>query len=80
MVRTPLVIGIDIDIREENLVEFDSHPARKWIRLIEASSTDPETVATVREIAEDKKCAIVLLDSNHEHDQVLRELRPMLRL
>jgi len=75
MVRTPLVIGIDIDIREENYIEIESHPARKWVSRIDASSTDPETVATVREIAKDKKCVMVFLDSNHEHNHVLRELR-----
>lgn len=75
LVIEPLVVGIDIDIRDENRREIESHPAFRWIRLFEGSSTDPDVIARVRSVAEGKNRVVVFLDSHHEHDHVLGELR-----
>ena len=68
------VVGIDIEIREHNRWAIDEHSMRKRISMIEGSSTDPAVVAQVYEMAKSKRRVMVLLDSNHTHDHVLREL------
>jgi len=69
------VLGIDIDIRAHNRLEIDKHSMAKRITLIEGSSTDDSVAQQVREIASRKQRVMLLLDSNHTHEHVLRELR-----
>lgn len=69
-----LVVGVDIDIREANRLAIESHPMSKRIRMIEGSSTAPEVVGAVAALSQGRGPVIVLLDSNHTHDHVLREL------
>lgn len=68
------VVGIDIDIREHNKLEIETHPMFKRIRLIEGSSTAPEVVQQVVALAENKNNVMVILDSMHTHQHVLDEL------
>jgi cephalosporin hydroxylase len=68
------VLGIDVDIREHNRIEIEKHPMFKRITMIEGSSTDEEVVRQVYEFAKGKEPALVVLDSNHTHVHVLREL------
>jgi cephalosporin hydroxylase len=68
------VVGIDIDIRALNRVAIESHPMFKRITLLEGSSVDEAVVVQVRKMARDKERVLVVLDSNHTHDHVLREL------
>lgn len=68
------VIGIDIDIRPPNRAALEGHPMAKHIQLIERSSIAPETAAEVRAAIRDGETVMVVLDSNHTHDHVLREL------
>lgn len=69
------VLGIDIDIRKHNKEEIEKHPMFKRIKMIEGSSIDENIVAEVRSIAQDKQNILVVLDSNHTFDHVLRELQ-----
>ena len=71
----PLVIGVDIDIREHNRRAIEAHPASPWIKMFEGSSVSPSIVNEVSQIASEKKRVIVFLDSNHTHEHVLAELR-----
>ncbi|MCD4823614.1 MAG: cephalosporin hydroxylase family protein [Phycisphaerae bacterium] len=76
------VVGIDVDIREHNRREIESHPQYKRITMIEGSSIDPEVVRRVGEMAEQAERVLVVLDSNHTHEHVLAELEayaPMVR-
>ena len=68
------VLGIDIDIREHNRVEIEKHPMFKRIAMIEGSSIDEEIVRQVYDFANNKKQVLILLDSMHTHDHVLKEL------
>jgi len=68
------VLGIDIDIREHNRVEIEKHPMFKRINMIEGSSTSDEVLNEVRSYAKGKKCILVILDSMHTYDHVLKEL------
>ena len=68
------VLGIDIDIREHNRVEIEKHPMFKRITMIEGSSIDEEIAKQVNDFTKDKKQIMVVLDSMHTHDHVLKEL------
>lgn len=69
------VLGIDIDIREHNRIEIEKHPMFKRIKMIEGSSTDETVVKQACEFARSRKQVLVVLDSHHTHDHVLRELQ-----
>jgi cephalosporin hydroxylase len=68
------VIGIDIDIRAHNRVEIEAHPLAKRITLIQGSSIDADVVADVHKRVGDRGPVMVVLDSHHAHDHVLKEL------
>ena len=68
------VLGIDVDIREHNRKEIEKHPLFRNIRLLQGSSIDGNIVKQVHALAKDKKTILVVLDSNHTHEHVLREL------
>lgn len=68
------VLGIDIDIREHNRVEIESHRMFHRITMLEGSSIDDRIIEQVKSFAEGKEKILVILDSNHTHDHVLREL------
>lgn len=69
------VLGIDIDIREHNRTEIEKHPMSKRIKMIEGSSTDEEVLREVRALAEGRRSILVVLDSLHTHEHVLKELQ-----
>ncbi len=68
------VLGIDIDIREHNRLEIEKHPMFKRITMIEGSSIDDAVVEQVYNFAKGKERILVILDSNHTHKHVLREM------
>ncbi|MBX9693796.1 MAG: cephalosporin hydroxylase family protein [Cyanobacteria bacterium] len=69
-----LVVGIDIDIRAHNRVEIEKHPMSKRIHLLEGSSLSDEIVDKAKEYAQGKSPILVILDSNHTHEHVYKEL------
>ena len=68
------VLGVDIEIRPHNRREIEDHPMFKRITMYEGSSVDEDVVSKVFDFAKDKKRIIVVLDSDHRHDHVLKEL------
>lgn len=68
------VIGVDIEIRAHNRQAIEAHPMSKRITLLEGSSVADGVVAQVQSIATGKKPIMVVLDSDHTHAHVLREL------
>lgn len=68
------VLGVDIDIREYNRKEIENHPMFKRITMFEGSSISNEIVEQVKTFAEKHQTILVVLDSNHTHDHVLKEL------
>jgi len=69
------VLGIDIDIRKHNRKEIESHSMFKRITMIEGSSIDKGIAKQVWDFAKEKKNVLVVLDSNHTHEHVLKELK-----
>ena len=68
------VLGVDIDIRDHNRAEIEAHPMFERIEMIQGSSIDGSTADQVRMIAGGAKHVMVVLDSNHTHAHVEREL------
>ena len=68
------VLGIDIDIKKENLKKIETHFLKKRIKMIQGSSIDKNIIKQVKKVAKNKKKIIVVLDSNHTHEHVLKEL------
>jgi cephalosporin hydroxylase len=68
------VIGIDIEIRPHNRKAIEAHFLADMITLVEGSSTALETVQIVKDLIKPGEKVLVILDSNHKKDHVLREL------
>lgn len=70
------VIGIDIYIPDDLRERLAGHPGlSERIVLLEGSSTDPAIVERVREVTKGSTETMVLLDSDHTHAHVLKELQ-----
>lgn len=75
MIGNGEVIGIDIDIRQHNRKEIESHNLFKRINLIEGSSIDPKIISKIEELIIGSKKIVVILDSNHTQEHVSEELK-----
>lgn len=69
------VIGVDIEIRPHNREAIEAHPLFPLITLIEGSSIDSSVVGQVTAQIKPGEKTIVFLDSCHEKQHVLAELR-----
>lgn len=71
------VIGVDIFIPEDLRARLlaPQNPVREMIELIEGSSTDVGIVDKIKQIIGNDKKVLVLLDSDHTHEHVLKELQ-----
>lgn len=68
------VIGIDIDLRKHNKAILEKHFMKKYISCINGSSTDNKIFNKIKKISKSYKKTLVILDSNHTHEHVLKEL------
>jgi len=68
------VIGVDIDIRAHNRKNIEDHPLSFRVNLIQGSSIELSTVEAVKALLKPTDRVMVILDSNHTHDHVLKEL------
>ncbi|ADU64261.1 MAG: cephalosporin hydroxylase family protein [Pseudodesulfovibrio sp.] len=67
-------VSIDIDIREHNRKEIEAHPVFKNVTMLEGSSISLDIVDAVFSLAKGRTNPMVILDSNHTHEHVLREM------
>jgi len=68
------VIGVDIDIRDHNRQEIEAHSMFPLIELLQGSSIDESISQKVTKAARKADRVMVILDSNHTHEHVFREL------
>jgi len=68
------IIGIDVEVRQYNRIAIKNHPLSKRIEIIEGSSIEEATVNLVRDKIASAETVMVVLDSNHSREHVLREL------
>ena len=69
------VVGIDIEIRPHNRAAIEEHPMFRRITMLEGSSTEEEIVSQVKSIAKRHNVVMVLLDSCHTEEHVLKEMQ-----
>lgn len=67
------VVAVDVDIRTHNRDAIEAHPLHRRIHMIEGSSVDPAVAHAVKALVREG-AVMVVLDSNHTRDHVLREL------
>ena len=68
------VLGVDIEIREQNRLEIERHELAEGIHLIEGNSVSVDTIEKVRSYADVAEKVLVILDSNHSRNHVYQEL------
>ena len=68
------VIAVDIDVKPENHAEINKYNFSHRIKLIQADSTNFKTIKHINELIMIGKTVMVMLDSNHTEEHVLREL------
>lgn len=68
------VIGVDIEIRPHNRSAIEAHELAPMITLVEGDSVSPCVVAEVSSHIKPGETVLVLLDSCHTFDHVLKEL------
>jgi len=68
------VIGVDIEIREPNRRAIEQHEVAPLITLIEGDSTNPAVIARVKSLVRSGERGLVVLDSCHTKEHVLKEL------
>ena len=68
------VVGIDIEIRENNRQAIEEHELKDYITLIEGSSIDPKIIKEAKQHVKKNETVLVILDSNHTKNHVSKEL------
>jgi len=68
------VIGVDIEIRPHNREAIEKHPLFPLITLIEGNSVGDRTVKAVKSHVKLGESVLVILDSCHTKEHVLKEL------
>ncbi len=71
----PKVIGIDVDIRLHTLNAVENSRYKESINLILGDSTNPGTKEKVVKLIAPNDVVLVVLDSNHTKEHVLKELQ-----
>lgn len=70
------IIGVDIFIPDDLKQRLNSHgKLSERIHLINGSSVEQDTVDKVKAITGDSRKTMILLDSNHTHEHVYKELQ-----
>jgi cephalosporin hydroxylase len=68
------VIGVDLTIHPHNRQAIERHELAHRITLVEGDSVDPAVVAQVAAFIRPGETVLVLLDSNHSREHVVKEL------
>ena len=68
------VIAVDIEIRPKNREAIEAHPLSPLITMIEGDSVAENVVNEIKGQINSSESVLVLLDSNHTREHVMREL------
>ena len=69
------VVGVDIEIKDNNKNAILSHDLAEYIQLIEGSSISYDVINKVKACINNNDKVLVFLDSNHTCEHVLSELK-----
>jgi len=67
------VIGVDIKIKKRTLQSLKKNSLSKYFKLFISDSTNEKLIKKIKNIIKNKK-TLVILDSNHDYEHVLKEL------
>lgn len=68
------VVAVDLNLMDHVTTQIMAYPFSERINLYKGSSVDGDIVAGIKAHIEPGQSVMVLLDSNHTHDHVLKEL------
>jgi cephalosporin hydroxylase len=68
------IVGVDIEIRPHNRTAIEAHELFDLITLIEGDSTGDDVVSQVRSLIKPGEKVLVIFDSCHDYEHVMREL------
>jgi cephalosporin hydroxylase len=68
------VIGVDIEIRPHNRKAIENHELFEFITLIEGNAIGSEIFEQVKAQVQENETTLIILDSCHTYDHVLKEL------
>jgi len=74
LIGNGIVLGIDIALRPHNEREIKKHSMFKRIKILKGSSIEPKIFNQAKKISKNKKKVMVILDSDHSKEHVLKEL------
>lgn len=74
MIGKGKVVGIDVVLPQKNIDKIMGYPFSDRIELIEGSSVEPSIVDQVAGHVKEGQTVMLMLDSNHTHEHVLKEL------
>lgn len=74
IIETGRIIGVDIEIRKHNREAIEKHLLSKYITLIAGSSVAADVIKKVKALIRTGEKVLVILDSCHTKEHVLREL------
>ncbi len=69
------VVGFDIDIRQHNKQAIETHEVFDVISMYEIDSSSEEILELLKPHLSGKQKVMVILDSLHTHDHVLKEIK-----
>lgn len=69
-----IAVGVEIDLRAHNREAIDGHALAHRMTIVDGSSIEPEVAGRVRAAIGERQPVMVVLDSNHTHEHVRREL------
>jgi len=73
----PNILGIDIKILEHTRVALSKFEDSGWVTLIEGDSTSKFSLERIESFVKGHKKVFAILDSNHSHEHVFKELLVM---
>lgn len=73
----PHVIGIDIKILEHTRQALADYQARDWLHLVECDSVSEQARSSITDFIAGHDRVFAILDGNHSHEHVMRELALM---
>lgn len=75
LIKNPKIIGVELNMSNENMETLSSHPLyKKYCTIINGSSTDSSIIDLIANQIKPDDRVMVVLDSNHTHQHVLKEL------
>lgn len=74
---TPNVLGIDVKMYEHTKRALEDYKKKGWLKLLEIDSTSPLSIKEIRDFTIGHQKVFAILDSNHSHEHVYKELEIM---